>query len=108
MFDLSQPWNYWFLQANLKENTNSDMGLEDVDVEHPIFNESKKDWCINLAKYYREGIYRTSQIVDFDLEKMEIRTKRGSIYKLGNPLNNQQLKNLKYYFVQSNDGIDGV
>ena len=94
--DLSKPWNQWYLQAVQTKNILIDVGLKEADKNHEVF-ENKDVWKIYLAMDYGSGNFRSSSIVSFDKENMSIKTKRGSIYKLGEPFNEKQVENLEHF-----------
>lgn len=95
--NLRKPWEKWYLQAVQTKNMLIDVALKDADKDHVVF-ENKDVWKIYLAMDYGDGIFRSSNIVSFDKENMSIKTKRGSIYQLGEPYNEKQLGNLENYF----------
>ena len=91
-------WNDWFLYATLKENMLLDVSLKTQDIPHEIFQTKKKDWNLHVVKKVQGKDFRSSYITLFDPEKMEVKTKSGSIYKLGNPENKNQLKKIMNHF----------
>ena len=95
--DLRKPWENWYLQAVQTKNILIDIGLKEADKNHEVFG-NKDVWKIYLAMDYGNGNFRSSHIVSFDKKDMTVKTKRGSIYKLGEAFNDKQLENLESYF----------
>ena len=95
--DLRKPWEKWYLQAVQTKNILIDIGLKEADKNHVVFG-NKDVWKIYLAMDYGDGIFRSSHIVSFDKNDMTVKTKRGSIYKLGEAFNDKQMENLEFYF----------
>ena len=46
---------------------------------------------------YNNGIFRSSSIVNYDKTNKTIKTNRGSIYKLGKPINTRQWNHLENF-----------
>ena len=97
MSDLTKPWHKWYIQALLKKNPIMDVSLK-TQVDRELVFKNIDDWNIYLVKDHNSGIFRTSNIVEFNNEEMTVKTKRGSIYQLGQPLNDNQVQNLESYF----------
>jgi hypothetical protein len=90
-------WDNWFILA-YKKNGIEDACIQEADKSHPIFNNEKENWNIYLGQTIGKGFLQSSYIVKYNKESKEILTKRGSIYKLGNPINDKQFDNLEHYF----------
>ena len=97
MSDLTKPWHKWYIQALLKKNPIMDVSLK-TQVDRELVFKNIDDWNNYLVKDHNSGIFRTSNIVEFNNEEMTVKTKRGSIYQLGQPLNENQVQNLESYF----------
>tara|TARA_B100000768_G_C11258789_1_gene367740 strand:+ start:1278 stop:1580 length:303 start_codon:yes stop_codon:yes gene_type:complete len=91
-------WDGWFLYATLKDNTFLDVSLKSGEIPHSLFKTKKKDWNIHIVKNIKGKEYMTSSVKYFNLFEMVVKTNTGSIYKLGNPENNNQLKKIIHYF----------
>ena len=94
--NLTKPWEKWYLQAVQTNNMLIDVSLKNVDKNHTVF-ENKDAWKIYLAMDYGSGNFRSSSIVSFDRENMSVKTKRNSVYKLGEAFDENQIENLEYY-----------
>ena len=97
-------WEKWFLATkNLTTGTMSFVEESDKYTE-PMFREERDNHTVHLTVYLeRGGLYQTSPIVEFYEENMKIITKNNSTYYLKNPLNPQQLYNLRSYFEDRED-----
>ena len=94
--DLTKPWENWYLTAVQTANVLIDVSLEDVDDNHIVF-QNKNVWKIYLSMNYNNGIFRSSSIVNYDKTNKTIKTNRGSIYKLGEPINTRQWNHLENF-----------
>ena len=70
-----------------------------TDLDYTYFTTHKYQWKIYLTGCGEDGVpYMTSSLVEYDEKNQTVKTKSGSIYKLGKEFNDFQLKNLKNYF----------
>ena len=93
-------WQGWFLSV---KNKNNFVGFhvkdELPDVDYSYFTTNKHHWKIYLHGYGEDGEeYMSSSLVEYDEKNGKVKTKSGSIYKLGKEFNDFQMKNLRNYF----------
>lgn len=93
-------WNDWFLTVKNKNNfVGFPIKEEHPDLDYTYFTTHKHLWKIYLTGCGEDGVpYMTSSLVEYDEKNQTVKTKSGSIYKLGKQFNDFQLKNLKNYF----------
>ena len=93
-------WQYWFLSVKNKHNfVEIPIKEKQPDIDYNYFTTDKHHWKIYLNGYgYDNQLYASSSLVEYNENKGTVKTKSGSIYKLGERLNDFQMENLKNYF----------
>lgn len=98
MTNTTEIWDEWFIYAVLKDSGFFGVSLKSDEIPHSLFNTKKKDWNIHIVKNIKGKEYMTSSVKDFNILEMAVKTTSGSIYKLGEPENTNQLKKIINYF----------
>ena len=100
--DYNKPenWENWFLTVKNRHNSIG-FPIENPNGDETYFTEDRQHWKIYLTVHLKNGmVFQTSNIVEYDEDKEEVKTFRGSVYKLGEPLNDYQKENMKKYFAK--------
>ena len=99
-FNNLENWGNWFITMK-NRHTYDGCGCETLTGEEDYFTKDRQHWKIYLTVHLKNGmVFQTSNIVEYDEDKEEVKTFRGSVYKLGEPLNDYQKENMKKYFAK--------
>ena len=100
-FNNLENWGNWFITLKNRHNS-AGFGCETLTGEEDYFTKERQHWKIYLTVNLNNGqVVQTSNIVEYNEDEKEVKTFRGSIYKLGGtPINESQKKIMKNYFTK--------
>ena len=100
-FNNIENWGNWFITLKNRHNSVG-LGCETLNENDDYFTKDRQHWKIYLTVNLKNGqVVQTSNMVEYNEEKKEVKTFRGSIYKLTDtPINESQKKIMKKYFAK--------